>query len=174
MSTIPETDPSSRMQIRSRGEIREPGSCYVCGNGNCDLGYLDFGTFVDYHGNFYLCVTCTIQAAETIGFTSPDGVQFITEQLTKVTAELDETKAELADARKYVDSVNSMLASRHYNGSGSSVINADGTKQPEVSKSPFKAADDGESESTEPTARTGRKQSAGSKPRDITFRSDSK
>lgn len=98
-----ENDPSARMQVLSRGELNLPGSCYVCGNGTCEEGYLDFNTFIDYHGNFYLCMTCAVQAAETIGCFTPEQVALMNELGEKAAERVKELEQELENARPILD-----------------------------------------------------------------------
>lgn len=98
-----ENDPSARMQVLSRGELNLPGTCYVCGNGTCEEGYLDFNTFIDYHGNFYLCMTCAVQAAETIGCFTPEQVALMNELGEKAAEKVKVLEQELANARPILD-----------------------------------------------------------------------
>lgn len=113
---IPENDPSARMQIRSIGELQLPGSCYVCGNGNCDEGYVDFGTFVDYHGSFYMCLICAKQLAELLGYFSPDEVQTTQALLSTYVTENESLKKELDNARPVLDSLTSFMRSTVQSG----------------------------------------------------------
>jgi hypothetical protein len=99
------------MQIRSIGELQLPGTCYVCGNGTCDEGYVDFGTFVDYHGSFYLCLICAKQLAELLGYFSPDEVQTTQALLSTYVTENESLKKELENARPVLDSLTSFLQS---------------------------------------------------------------
>lgn len=53
-----DVDPAKMTQLKSRGEIRHPGVCALCGSGNCDEGYLDTGVYYDYEGHVYICILC--------------------------------------------------------------------------------------------------------------------
>ena len=76
-----EIDPSARMQLRGRGDgLMHPASCMVCGNGNCEQGYVDTGVNFDYEGQMYLCVLCVSQAAETAGMLGIELSRFLREQ----------------------------------------------------------------------------------------------
>lgn len=111
-----ENDPSARIQVRSMGELRAPGTCYVCGSGTCESGYVDFGTFVDYHGNFYLCMTCAQQVADVIGYYSPEEVltqEGIAADIAQKNLELEKS---LEEARNVIDSLNTLLRTKLYAG----------------------------------------------------------
>ena len=97
-----ENDPSARMQVLSRGELNLPGTCYVCGNGTCDDGYLDFGTFIEFHGNFYLCMTCAVQAAETIGCFTPEQVALMQKLGDEAAERVKELEQELENVRPII------------------------------------------------------------------------
>lgn len=75
-----------------------PGSCMVCGSGNCDDGYLDLGVFYDYEGTCYLCMTCAYQAGETVGLYTPDEVA---SQLSLI----EELRVQNAELTKELDRV---------------------------------------------------------------------
>jgi len=168
---IPENDPSSRMQILSIGQLRNPGTCYVCGSGNCDDGYLDFGTFVDYHGNFYLCLTCAKQAAETIGYFSPEEVALQQSSIERLTKENEELKAELENARPIVAAV-SRLTSTVIAESGNVPSDSVSEGEREIyepSDKPVSESTGGEPEPEEPVKGSGRKQSGGVKSRNLTL-----
>jgi hypothetical protein len=79
-----ENDPSARMQLRSAGELMAPATCAVCGSGNCEEGYLDLATFVEFHGTIYLCMTCLVQAGETAGMFTMEQVQHLNNQLNSL------------------------------------------------------------------------------------------
>lgn len=166
-----ENDPSSRMQVRGRGQLQPPASCYVCGNGSHDGGYIDFGTFVDYHGNFYLCMTCAEQLATTIGWVHPEMVEQITKNAATTAEELAVTQKELADARQHIDSLNVVL-SNSFAGGSPSVPNGTAVPQSEGSNgndlNPFAGSGSGESESEKPVKGAKRAGVTGDAARDFT------
>lgn len=92
-----EVDPSRRMVARTRGELMPPGCCKICGNGDTERTYLDFGIFVDYEGSWYICNVCFNEAAvEVMGyFTREEHLQLLgtnnqlVDQIEKLQAELD-------------------------------------------------------------------------------------
>jgi len=63
--------PSDRMQLVGVGELLHPGSCIVCGNGNCAEGYVRFGVNLEFEGELYLCWFCVVQSAEILGCLIP-------------------------------------------------------------------------------------------------------
>lgn len=165
-----ENDPSSRMQVRGRGSLMPPASCYVCGNGSHDGGYIDFGTFVDYHGNFYLCMTCAEQLAMTIGWVSPDLMESVTRTAAETNERLRETEEELADARKHINSLNDVLTSKY---SASNADLSDRTSdtflpyEPEGDLNPIAAANGRESEPAKSVKGSRRTDTSGPKPRNF-------
>lgn len=160
-----ENDPSARIQLRRIGELQMPATCYVCGSGNCEEGYLDFGTFVDYHGTFYLCMTCFEQSAAVAGFYSPEEVRTQVGDMEQVLAKNTELIAELEEANEYVASANKLLGSRYNyqseSSSSASYINAEESDpEPERDPKPVRRSASGESESEESIKIPGRKHSA--------------
>jgi len=69
--------PSDRVQLRGLGELQHPGSCALCGSGNCEDGYVDLGIYYDYEGQMYLCVICVKQVAGVIDMIPSEEVQFM-------------------------------------------------------------------------------------------------
>ena len=107
-----ENDPSARMQVRSRGELRHPGACMICGNGTNDDGYVDLGVFFDYEGTMYLCMTCALQLAELIGCVLPDQIKIFEAKVESLSGKNDELHKELDNAQHHVDTVNALLRSK--------------------------------------------------------------
>ncbi len=163
-----ENDPSARIQFLNIGSLLAPGSCYVCGSGTCEEGYLDFGTFVDYHGSFYLCMTCFKQAAELLGFFTALEAEHLNKQNEELLAHNKELEQKLEEAIEYGRSLNVVLRDQFSNGSGpdsaSDAVQAEPV-QSEPDPNPLKRNDSGESEPTEPTPSPGRKHSSRTKPR---------
>lgn len=100
---VVENDPSARMQIRTRGELRHPGTCLECGSGTCDEGYLDLGVFFDYEGQMYLCKVCVFQAGETFGMYTPAEVESQQELNAKLMLENAHLTEELNNAAPIID-----------------------------------------------------------------------
>lgn len=157
------------MQILPIGSLQLPGTCYVCGNGTCDEGYMDFGTFVDYHGSFYLCVLCVKQAAETIGYFSPDEVHTTKSLMETIVADNERLTKELANARPILDSLSDFYRTTIQ---PSSILSSDTAESVDESR-PFSQDDNegpesAESDSTESDNRSGRSNSGRATKRNFT------
>lgn len=145
--------PSDRVQLRSRGELQLPGSCALCGSGNCDDGYLDFSLWIEFHGTVYLCVTCFDQAANVADYMAPDVAQHIKETNEDLAARLTLAQDELEKANELIANWNAIIAT----ATGSPLANAatlvdlsvgdsqDDESVSEVSSESAGHADDGES-----------------------------
>lgn len=165
-----ETSPSDRMQVRSLGELQHPASCMICGNGNCDDGYLDLGVFFDYEGTMYLCMTCARQAGETIGLYTPEEVKQIISHGEELATKVAELTSELEDARPAIDYLRRFTdTSAHAYGIALDPTVQVGEPEPERSLKLVGTSDSGESESEESTKSRESKPSSGTKPRNITF-----
>lgn len=105
-----ETLPSDRVQLRSQSELRDPGSCALCGSGNCDEGYVDTGVWIDYHGNVYFCMNCMRQIVGTIRALTPEEAQELIDQSNSVLAENAELTKEVEELREYKRSVDNLLS----------------------------------------------------------------
>ena len=112
-----ENDPSARMQVRSRGELRHPGSCMVCGNGTNDDGYVDLSVFFDFEGTMYLDMTCALELAELIGCVTPEQIKVFEQKVEDLAKKNDELRKELDNAQHHVDTVNALLRSSLLPGS---------------------------------------------------------
>lgn len=106
-----ENDPSARMQLRSRGELRHPGACCICGNGTNDDGYVDLGVFFDYEGTMYLDMTCALQIATLIGCVSPEEIKIFEKKVEELAKKNDELRKDLDNAQHHVDTANALLRS---------------------------------------------------------------
>ena len=190
-----ENDPSARMQVRSKGELVHPGRCMVCGNGNCDSGYLDLGVFFDYEGTMYLCMSCCTQAGETIGMFTPDEVKSQQELIEKLTHENVQQKEELDYARPIIGSLRSSIpyllgsagpasdvtdfvVQRSEDGATVSVVEVEGSGETNSEESPSgndsdgdvtESTDAGEPEPAESVKGTKRSRPSKSAVRDFTF-----
>lgn len=105
-----ETLPSDRVQLRSQSELRDPGSCALCGSGNCDEGYVDTGVWIEYHGNVYFCLNCMRQIVGTIRALTPEEAQELIDQSNAVLAEVTELRKEVEELREYKSNVDSLLS----------------------------------------------------------------
>lgn len=165
-----ENDPSARMQLRSLGELVHPGTCMVCGNGNCEDGYIDLGVFFDYEGTMYLCKKCCYQAGETFGMFTPEEVRQ-TQDLAEKLAQANETLTqELKDARSYAANLNDVLHSSLLTGATvGGAVSASAQQGDGASVKPFSGADDGESEFEESVTVPRSSDSGGATARNFTF-----
>lgn len=158
-----ENDPSARIQLRRIGELQLPASCYVCGSGNCDAGYLDFGTFVDYHGSFYLCLTCAKQAAEVMGYYSPEEVTSMVQAGNLALEENELITAELEKARERLNAFDSIMQSVGISAGNVDVLTVpepEPVSEPDVPVTDGSAS--GESKPKKSVKGTGRKHTDGS------------
>lgn len=90
---------SDRMQVRSVGDLRQPGTCMLCGSGNKEW-YLDLGVFFDWEGQMYLCQECIYQCAEAVGCLIPAEVQHLQESSENLASQLLEANEELRKANE--------------------------------------------------------------------------
>jgi hypothetical protein len=165
-----ENDPSARMQVRSMGELMHPAQCMVCGNGNCDEGYLDLGVFYDYEGHMYLCMICATQAGETIGLFTPDEVKSQQELIEKLTNENESLTAEVTDARPVLDALSNLFGMPlGIDDLDSAAISAVADTEPVNVTEAVSGTDSGESEPEEPVANKRRGNSTRVKSGNITF-----
>lgn len=93
---------SDRMQVLGRGDLRPPGTCLHCGSGNCDEGYVTLDTFVDMHGECYICITCTRQLCELIGALLPEEATALQHDKLEVDLKLAQATEELKVANERV------------------------------------------------------------------------
>lgn len=157
---LPEIDPSRKIQPRSRGDLRHPGTCACCGGSDPDRTYVDFGIYYDYEGTMYICSTCFTEAVHVMGYFTPDEVE---QQLTQLNSLLDENaqlKKELENARPILNAVaNLNLSVADPAGDSDSSSDPDSVEDVEGTEA-------GESEVTESDSSEGRSNASGSKPRD--------
>ena len=165
-----ENDPSARVQLRASSELQPPACCYICGSGNCDKGYVDFGTFVDYHGAFYLCVTCVEQVVSVVGFFSPEEVAGQQELLGHLKTKIDDLESALNDATERADAANRLLASRFASSGSSESVTPVPEQRPEptTDPQPFGRSEGGESESEKSTKGSERRRVSGLVAHDVT------
>lgn len=63
------------------GELPPPASCFICGSGTVEAGYLNLGVWVDYVGNLLICIPDLIKAAEKVGCLAPSINKMLNENL---------------------------------------------------------------------------------------------
>ena len=143
-----EHTPSDQVQLVGLGELLHPGKCMICGNGNCELGYVRLGIFYDYEGEQYLCATCLTQCAELIGCLTSEEANHLQDQAKALAASNKQLMEELENATERLDIFESAIRA----SLGDAVINAissDLTKAAESSLIVDAAVTDG-SEKSEP------------------------
>ena len=151
-----ENDPSSRMQQRSLGELKHPGSCCVCGNGNSDQTYLELGVFFDYEGNLYVCTPCVEQIINTWGAYTAEEMAAALEGANTNFEQITRLEEELANVRTQLSAARVMLASS-ITGRDFADLVSEGTESADgVSAEPVSVPDAGEPEVKEPVSKPGR------------------
>lgn len=105
-----ETAPSDRVQLRSQSELRDPGSCALCGSGHCDDGYVDLGVWIEFLGNVYLCMNCMEQAIGAVRGLTPSEANELTTQANFVALQNKELLQEVEELREHKRSVDFLLA----------------------------------------------------------------
>jgi len=104
-----EIDPSARMQLIGMGDLMHPACCAVCGNGSCDLGYVDIGVWFEYEGSVYLCMLCATQVAETGGMYSMEQSQQLRDISNEALAENKILKDRLEKASERLGHYDALL-----------------------------------------------------------------
>jgi hypothetical protein len=145
MALVP--DPSSRIQVRSAGELKHPGQCVVCGSGDTERTYVDLDVFFDYEGMVYLCNICTTQVGESIGMFTPDEVSQAQTQIEELLATVETLTKEKNDAVEYATSLDRVLTSPLRTGVDTTNLVS---SEPGPASDPAKAAVSGESEVEKP------------------------
>ncbi len=149
-----EHTPSDRVQVRSQGELQAPGACALCGSGNCEDGYVDFGLWLDFHGTVYLCITCTEQIIGVLGALTLDESKQLTETNNELIVANRELTEEIEALREYKSKFDDLLVNAFgdsldidFNlGEGSNRSSGTADSVPEQ---PTDESDSGESESKE-------------------------
>lgn len=108
--TLYTQSPSDSMRLLGRGELPAPAACFKCGSGNCEEGYVDFGVFFDFEGEMLACRDCVLKAAELVGCMPPSVVDDVKEKVEVLSAEHEEVKKELENAKQRLSVFNSMFA----------------------------------------------------------------
>lgn len=140
--------PSDKVQFRALGELPAPGTCLVCGNGTCEEGYVDLGTFIEYVGAGLLCAICLTQCAELIGMMTKEEVMAITKQAEGFLNDLTELRTIHDAAQERLDHYDAAikpllpgLFSDDFNSASSplevfeSVVNGSEDRESEVAES---------------------------------------
>lgn len=105
-------DPSSKMQLRSMGELRSPSPfCAVCGNATCEKGYVDPSIYYDWEGQIYFCVPCVSEMSEAIGLLNLLETEHLKTLSTGLAEENKVLKERVADCEQQLRNFTGVLAS---------------------------------------------------------------
>lgn len=104
-------DASDKMQLLGQGELPPPASCFVCGSGNVDAGYVNFGIWAEFIGNLIICAPCLTQAAELIDCLAPSVKGLMLNTVEKVQNYAKSLEVELEDAKKRLAAFSVLLGS---------------------------------------------------------------
>jgi hypothetical protein len=97
------------MQLAGVGELLPPGSCIVCGNGNCAEGYIRFGVSLEFEGELYLCWFCVVQSAEILGCLIPAEAATLKEIAEGVASDNAVLRKKLEDANVRLSALDAIL-----------------------------------------------------------------
>lgn len=103
-----------RFQVLSHNELTYPHKCAICGSfsGDNDKRFVDFGLFVEFYGQVYICTGCFSSAGKTIfptvGEISDSAKAQIKELQAVITTLINENRI-LRDA---VDDLRNSIANR--------------------------------------------------------------
>ncbi len=126
--------PSDRVQLVGLGELLHPGTCMLCGSGNCEEGYARLGVYYDYEGEQYLCRTCTIQVSELFGCLTPEEAGHLQETAADYAKVNEAVSRELIVAnerlRVFDDAMRSVAGSASAS-SGDAGLSNESAKKPE-------------------------------------------
>lgn len=163
--------PSDRVQVVGRGDLLHPGSCALCGSGNCDEGYVNTGIYYDYEGQVYFCITCTRQIAEVIGCLIPEEANILREQVNEVAKTNKNLTEQLEAANERLRAIDIAFGALNLttpNGNPFSVV-TDPIDEPvvKVDEPITGSANDGEPETPKPIALKRRSNTKQSELRDV-------
>lgn len=99
-----------RFQILEVNQLTYPHKCGICGSFSGDNGkrYIDFGLFVEYHGQVYICVDCFYGAIHSIDKPSDESQARIRELQAVVTTLIAENRT----LRNALDELRGSIVSR--------------------------------------------------------------
>jgi hypothetical protein len=99
-----------RFQVLSVNELTYPHKCSVCGSFSGDNGkqYIDFGLFVEYYGNVYICTECFLGAIKSIVHPTEESKSEIRELRAVVTTLISENRI----LRNGIDDLRDSIVSR--------------------------------------------------------------
>jgi hypothetical protein len=95
-----EQSPSDKVRFLGLGDLPSPGSCFICGSGTREEGYVDCGLWLEFIGEALICHTCVIQIGEVIGMMIPEEVKVIHDTAAGLASENAKIKLELEAANE--------------------------------------------------------------------------
>lgn len=95
-------NPSARVQFAQITRTA-PGQCALCGNGQCEAGFIDTGLDFEFWGRVYFCANCALEISAVFGFISPD-------EYADLEAELNIAKFELKNMTEKTMNLEKALA----------------------------------------------------------------
>lgn len=143
-------DPSGKFKLVAKGYLAPPASCLSCGNGSCEEGYIDCGSYIDYYGQVYLCWFCAIQLAETFGCVIPEDVAKMEETLTEALNSRAVLEEELRVANERISAYNLIIGPISVPSESSDSPASDGDEDEPDTPLDFEGSDDGEPVTPEP------------------------
>ena len=148
-----EQSPSGKVKFLALGELPPPGSCFVCGSGNREEGYVDTGIWLEYIGEGLICHTCVIEIGEVIGMMIPAEVRHLQELAEKTATENAQLKEELAANNGRLEHYDTLFRNAFGSIADSSGV-SDGLSGEGSSEQPVRS-DTGESETKESSVSAG-------------------
>jgi hypothetical protein len=106
-------DASDQMQVLGQAELPPPASCFVCGSGNSEAGYLNFGIWAEFIGNLLICASCLTQAAEKIGCLAPSVKVLLEKNLRSLQSHSKNLETELTDVLERNRAYSVLLGTNH-------------------------------------------------------------
>lgn len=108
-----ENSPSGKVRFLAMGELPPPGSCFVCGSGNREEGYVDTGVWLEYIGEGLICNLCVIEIGEKIGMLIPNEAQHIQGLAESLATENTALKEKLENANERLNALDLLIGSNH-------------------------------------------------------------
>ena len=112
-----EYNPSGRVQRIGTGQLLPPGTCILCGTGQCDDGFIDIGVNVEWFGQIYFCAICGLEIGGSVGAYSSAEVNHINGLFNVAVEERNALKERLDGAESELTTLRSAISIVSSNGS---------------------------------------------------------
>lgn len=89
-----------------------PGSCFLCNSAERER-FIDWAVQVEFHGAFYLCDLCIIEAARAIGMLTEEQSEVLNLKYLNAQEQVKNTQDELSAVKRLVDGMDAV--SRYLN-----------------------------------------------------------